>query len=601
MTAKPAPKRAAREIKHLFLPFVEYKLDTRGPGTGEGYLARYGNIDLGKDRIRPGACAKTLREAETARQRLGVPYLWPFLWQHDSDVPQGGFTSAREDEKGLYVEWEWDLDTEEGRRGYSGAKKGYCRGLSIGYDALQADWVNDPVQGAIRELIELRLWEGSQVTFPMNQEAGIDGVKALKDTTGHSGLWVGFSLTTDVGAALALPDGEAADDLHVTLTYMHDASQLPAETVAAVIKNLGDYATAEEPIEAQVSGLGRFAASATSDGKDVLYASIDAPNLPEFRQDLCELLEAAGAPPSQVHGFTPHVTLAYIDPTADLPLQRIGEAPVSFDRLDVRIGDQTFSFPLTGQPDEEAGSEESENGVKEMAYEDIINAIDNALPKDENGWNTYWISKTFPNRVRLHHYEADKWYEAPYTINADGTATVGEMTEMEQEFTPVEKAAMRATYLKHMLGREAKAGRRHSKSDVEALHAIHKQLLTLTPEAEQPKMAKAMADHLAGKNAVPHLKDATDGMGETMAAHPDGMPHLKGHVKDMIALIDPDGDETQQILDLVDKLGADDDTDDAELQAKALQVLSVMQKVNAGADREREAKDLERLAAIFAP
>jgi len=45
-------------------------------------------------------------------------------------------------------------------------KNQIIKGMSIGYDTIQ-----DSVENGVRYLKELRFWEGSLVTFPMNQSA----------------------------------------------------------------------------------------------------------------------------------------------------------------------------------------------------------------------------------------------------------------------------------------------------------------------------------------------------------------------------------------------------------------------------------------------
>jgi HK97 family phage prohead protease len=55
-------------------------------------------------------------------------------------------------------------------------KAGVVKGLSIGYDTIQATY-----DGDIRHLTELKLWEISRVIFPMNESAQVSAVKALSD------------------------------------------------------------------------------------------------------------------------------------------------------------------------------------------------------------------------------------------------------------------------------------------------------------------------------------------------------------------------------------------------------------------------------------
>jgi len=53
-------------------------------------------------------------------------------------------------------------------------KAGVIKGMSIGFETLQSS-----MDGDVRQLKELRLWEISVVTFPMNESAQIQSVKSL--------------------------------------------------------------------------------------------------------------------------------------------------------------------------------------------------------------------------------------------------------------------------------------------------------------------------------------------------------------------------------------------------------------------------------------
>jgi HK97 family phage prohead protease len=145
----------------------EFKLDVKAigdEGTFEGYAAVFGNIDLGGDVIDPGAFTKTLQE----NSRI------PILWQHDPKEPIGVTLQAQEDGKGLLVKGQLNLETTKGREAYALLKQGALKGLSIGYDAVKEVW-----DGAVRRLKEIRLWEWSLVTFPMNPAAQVVAVKSV--------------------------------------------------------------------------------------------------------------------------------------------------------------------------------------------------------------------------------------------------------------------------------------------------------------------------------------------------------------------------------------------------------------------------------------
>lgn len=137
-------------------------------GSFSGYGAVFNNVDRGRDIILPGAFKKTLAE----REKSGLPL--PILWQHDFNHPLGHFTKVAEDEKGLYVEGQLELEVAKAREAKSLMKKRIITGMSIGYGVVDKDY--DEVTN-VRKLIELDLHEVSLVTFPMNDTARIQAVK----------------------------------------------------------------------------------------------------------------------------------------------------------------------------------------------------------------------------------------------------------------------------------------------------------------------------------------------------------------------------------------------------------------------------------------
>jgi HK97 family phage prohead protease len=151
-------------------------------GIVRGYLSTFNNVDEGGDRVRPKAFKRTLANKYEYKQKHGTKYLFPLLWQHDTGQPIGGYTEAKEDDTGLFVELQIDLDVQRGREAFSGLKKGYIFQQSMGYDTLQSEYVK--VEGKmVRDLIEVRLWEGSIVTFPMNTSAIVTDVKSASGKT----------------------------------------------------------------------------------------------------------------------------------------------------------------------------------------------------------------------------------------------------------------------------------------------------------------------------------------------------------------------------------------------------------------------------------
>ncbi len=145
------------------LPF-EMKGADDATGDITGYLSAY-NIDLGKDRVLPGAYRQTIGDAVAFAKAHQSAALWPLLWQHQKDEPIGGIYEASENSFGLHIAARLNLSIEKGRQAYDGLKYGYLS-FSIGYRPVKYQW-----KGNIRELVEIKLAEGSVVTFAMNPEA----------------------------------------------------------------------------------------------------------------------------------------------------------------------------------------------------------------------------------------------------------------------------------------------------------------------------------------------------------------------------------------------------------------------------------------------
>ncbi len=166
-----------RKIEYFPIIGGEIKATNDQKGITEGYLNYIGNIDLGDDRSMKGCFVKTLSDSYARKSAQGLDYLWPYLWNHDySIIPPGGIFDADEDRRGLYIKTQYNLDIQLGRELYSSFKMGTMKKQSMGYRAIQVDWVKEDGR-SIRNLLEVAVMEGSAVVFPMNDLAQVDTVK----------------------------------------------------------------------------------------------------------------------------------------------------------------------------------------------------------------------------------------------------------------------------------------------------------------------------------------------------------------------------------------------------------------------------------------
>lgn len=142
---------------------------------------------------------------------------------------------------------------------------------------------------------------------------------AKQSTPGSDGLMVALMLQPETSRALALPGGEPPERMHCTLAYLGKLSELPEDAPERAAKAVASVALACPPISAKVSGFGTFEPSHGSDGKRVLVALIDGPELAGLHVALRHALADVGLPPRADHGFTPHVTLMYGEPGEAAP------------------------------------------------------------------------------------------------------------------------------------------------------------------------------------------------------------------------------------------------------------------------------------------
>jgi 2'-5' RNA ligase len=152
----------------------------------------------------------------------------------------------------------------------------------------------------------------------------------------------------DVAGQLALDGGEPAGDLHLTLIFLGEVSQIwnPDKIRAEV----GEWALYTPPIEGRINALGRFVETHKADGEHAIYAGPDLPKLPHIRHHLLQMLdEKCSIYPKNEHGYTPHITLAYVAPDAPFPVQSIPVTPIRFEYISVVIGDERTDYELKGR------------------------------------------------------------------------------------------------------------------------------------------------------------------------------------------------------------------------------------------------------------
>lgn len=157
--------RVRLETKTVQAQVTEAKAD----GTATALVSVFGNVDLGGDRVMPGAFTRTLTEW----QAKGDPI--PVIWSHDWDNPESfvGWAdpaTIKESDQGLVVPMQFDLDRPRAEQVHHLLKTRRVTQFSFGYFVREYDTVNDEQYGAVRELKDIDLFEVGPTLLGMNPE-----------------------------------------------------------------------------------------------------------------------------------------------------------------------------------------------------------------------------------------------------------------------------------------------------------------------------------------------------------------------------------------------------------------------------------------------
>ena len=151
--------------------------DGLGEGQFTAYASVFGNVDSYGDIVTKGAFANDLARWEKSGNAI------PVLFAHqmsDPDYNIGSVIYAEEDNIGLKVTAQLDLENPKAKQVYRMLKGRRINQMSFAYDVL--DGSTEKVDGQdVYEIRDLKLYEVSVVTVGANQETEILAVKQAAD------------------------------------------------------------------------------------------------------------------------------------------------------------------------------------------------------------------------------------------------------------------------------------------------------------------------------------------------------------------------------------------------------------------------------------
>lgn len=193
--------------------------------------------------------------------------------------------------------------------------------------------------------------------------------QAKQESASHNtGMMLAFMLDEPTAKQLALPGGEPASQLHLTLAYLGDMEDeipddgklRPHTSPERLITLLNEFTQQEEPpLAGTTGGIARFVNPGTD--VDPVVSLVNIPGLAMWRNFLVRQVESAGYFVAKNFDYLPHITLSYIPPDAPMPIESLEPVVLSFDTICLVIGDERFFFKMgTGQISQPSDERENE-------------------------------------------------------------------------------------------------------------------------------------------------------------------------------------------------------------------------------------------------
>jgi HK97 family phage prohead protease len=204
------------------------------------YLSKFDVIDSDFDNIRRGAFKKSIEERgpnSPGNRKIA------FLWSHNWDVPIGTFKELSEDENGLFAVAQLSTSTA-GSDAMQNYIDGVIREHSIGFqyikDKMKFIETDETPIGGFWDIAEVKLFEGSAVTFGANEYTNVVSVTKTEEKT---------ELVTKITGEMdliikALSRGQGTDErlhsLEMNLKYLTGRLALLANVEPFNVKHLNE-------------------------------------------------------------------------------------------------------------------------------------------------------------------------------------------------------------------------------------------------------------------------------------------------------------------------------------------------------------------------
>jgi 2'-5' RNA ligase len=167
------------------------------------------------------------------------------------------------------------------------------------------------------------------------------------EESNETGIAIVLTIPEEQARSIAMEGGTPTDQLHVTLGYFGDITEIEnpeyAESTLEMITS--ELGLSYGKFDARLGGLIRF----TGEEQDAFALSADSVMFNAIRDRMVEILPA-DLLPDATHGFTPHMTLGYLDSDDPMPIQGWVAQDVLVTNVELWFGGHRFVMPLNDPP-----------------------------------------------------------------------------------------------------------------------------------------------------------------------------------------------------------------------------------------------------------
>lgn len=163
---------------------------------------------------------------------------------------------------------------------------------------------------------------------------------------------------------LAIEGGEETKDFHVTLLYGKYDQRSDEDDMQCRVQSAISKIKDQVPETLVFDETGRFEATESSDGLDVIYARVKAGQMEELHKALVKAMKEEGITVEENFEYHPHMTLAYIDTKKEFELKKlnytatVGDIKYGFGAESTH--DNEYRYPLKKSPEKRPSVAKSE-------------------------------------------------------------------------------------------------------------------------------------------------------------------------------------------------------------------------------------------------